>query len=79
MTDIIKSIIAIDPSAQVSVSGGSVDEITWHDGNPNNITVDQILAKQVELKDAYDLLDYSRNRQMEYSHQNAFEEIRYYH
>jgi|TARA_R110000824_G_scaffold366702_1_gene555387 hypothetical protein len=47
MTDIIHSILAIDPAARVSVNGA--DEITWHDGNPNGITLDQIAAKQAEL------------------------------
>ena len=46
MTDIISAILALDPNAEVSVSGESLDGIEWHDGNPNNITNDQILAKQ---------------------------------
>ena len=48
--DIIKAILALDSDAQVSVNAESLDQITWHDGNPNNITNDQILAKQAELK-----------------------------
>ena len=33
-----------------------------HDGNPNNITKKQIVAKQADLKKAYDALEYQRLR-----------------
>ena len=66
MTDIISAILALDPNAQVSVNGESLDDITWHDGNPNNITNDQITAKQAELKTAYDNNKYQRDRKLEY-------------
>ena len=46
MIDIITAIVALDPAAQVSVNG---EDITWHDGNPNNITAVHITGKQVEL------------------------------
>ena len=61
MTDIISAILALDPNAEVSVSGESLDGIEWHDGNPNNITNDQITAKQAELQAAYDSLQYQTN------------------
>jgi hypothetical protein len=64
--DIISAILALDPNAQVSVSGESLDGIEWHDGNPNNITNDQITAKQAELKTAYDNNKYQRDRQLAY-------------
>jgi len=64
--DIISAILALDPDAQVSVNGESLDGITWHDGNPNNITNDQITAKQAELKTIYDSLQYQRDRKLEY-------------
>ena len=64
--DIISAILALDPNAQVSVSGESLDGIIWHDGNPNNITNDQITAKQAELKTAYDNNKYQRDRKLEY-------------
>jgi hypothetical protein len=64
--DIISAILALDPNAQVSVSGESLDGIEWHDGNPNNITNDQITAKQAELKTAYDNNKYQRDRKLEY-------------
>ena len=66
MTDIISAILALDPNAEVSVNAESLDQITWHDGNPNNITNDQIIAKQAELKTAYDNNKYQRDRAAEY-------------
>ena len=64
--DIISAILALDPNAQVSVNAESLDQITWHDGNPNNITNDQITAKQAELKTTYDNNKYQRDRKLEY-------------
>tara|TARA_B100001939_G_scaffold296430_1_gene270393 strand:+ start:1665 stop:1970 length:306 start_codon:yes stop_codon:yes gene_type:complete len=64
--DISTAILALDPNAQVSVNGESLDGITWHDGNPNNITNDQITAKQTELQADYDAKQYQRDRQTEY-------------
>ena len=64
--DIISAILALDSNAQVTVNGESLDQITWHDGNPNNITNDQIIAKQAELKTAYDNNKYQRDRKLEY-------------
>ena len=64
--DIISAILALDSNAEVSVNGESLDGIIWHDGNPNNITNDQITAKQAELKTAYDNNKYQRDRQLEY-------------
>ncbi len=49
MSDIIKSILAIKSDAQVSVIDEDVNKITWHDGNPTNISNKQILDKQNEL------------------------------
>ena len=51
---------------QVSINAESYEQITWHDGNPNNITVDQIKAKQAELKTAFDKLQYQRDRKDAY-------------
>ena len=64
--DIIKSILAIKPDAQVSVNAEDINQITWHDGNPSNITNDQIIAKQAELQTAYNAEQWKRNRQAEY-------------
>ena len=49
---IIKAILKIDPNAQVSVNAEDLNQITWHDGNPNNITAAQIEAKMAELPTA---------------------------
>ena len=64
MTDIPTAILAIRKAqdgglAQVSVNG---DDIIWHDGNPTNITNQQILDKQAELQAEYDGSQYQRNR-----------------
>ncbi len=62
MTDITNAILALDPNAQVSVNAEDVNQITWHDGNPNSITVAQIQTKQAELQTAHDAKAYARTR-----------------
>ena len=62
MTNIISAILAIKPDAVVGVDNEDVNKITWNDGNPTNITNEQILAKQVELRAEYDAKQYQRNR-----------------
>jgi len=64
--DIVSAILALDANAQVSVDGNSLDSITWHDGNPNSITNEQITAKQTELQADYNAKQYQRNRKNEY-------------
>ena len=49
MTLVANAILAIDPTAQVSVDAEDVNKITWHDGNPNGITTEQITEKQAAL------------------------------
>ena len=66
MTDIISSIRALDPNAEVSVNAEDVNQIIWHDGNPNSITVAQIETKQTELQTAYDAKAYARSRASAY-------------
>ena len=66
MTDIIQSIVAIKSDARVSVDNDDINKITWHDSNPTSITNDQILAKQAELKTAYDNNKYQRDRAVAY-------------
>ena len=63
MTDKIKAIIALNPNANVTVRG---EEVEWIDGNPTNITDEQISAKQIELQTEYDAQDYTRKRKLEY-------------
>ena len=47
MTDIISAIIALKADAEVSVNAEDINQITWHDGNPTNITTKQITDKQI--------------------------------
>ena len=49
MTGIAQAILALDPTAQVSINAEDLNQITWHDGNPNEITAEQITAKQAAL------------------------------
>ena len=63
--DIISAILAINPSAQVSVNAEDLDQITWHAGT-EVISKSDIQAKQAELKAVYDPLAYSRSRKEEY-------------
>ena len=62
----MKSILALKSDAVVTVMDKGADQITWHDGNPTNITEEQILAKQVELQAEYDAQEYARKREAEY-------------
>ena len=66
MTDIIQSILALKSDARVSVDADDIDQVTWFDGNPTNITKEQILAKQTELQTVYDSLVYARAREIAY-------------
>jgi|8_EtaG_2_1085327.scaffolds.fasta_scaffold144662_2 acetyl-CoA carboxylase alpha subunit len=49
--DLVDAVLAIKSDAQVSISNEDITTIEWHDGNPTNITNEQILAKHTELKD----------------------------
>jgi hypothetical protein len=61
--DICTAILKLKSDAQVSVSGDDINTIEWHDGNPTNITNQQILDKQYELQALEDVYD---NRRKEY-------------
>ena len=63
---ITKAILKIDPNAQVSVNADDINQITWHDGNPNNITKADIEAKMVEIQAEYDANQYQRDRATAY-------------
>jgi len=52
MKNITKAILKINPNADVSVNADDINQITWHDGNPNNITKADIEAKMAELPTA---------------------------
>jgi hypothetical protein len=61
--NIINTILKLNPTAQVSVSGDDINTLEWHDNNPTNITNQQILDKQSELQALEDVYD---NRRKEY-------------
>ena len=58
---ICETILKIKSDAKVTVQGSDIDNciITWHDGNPTNITKEQIKAKINETQ-------YQRDRSKEY-------------
>jgi len=74
MTDIISAILAIKPDAQISVNAEDINQITWYDGNPTNITNQQITDKQAELQTEYDNLAYARARANTYPSFQEFAE-----
>ena len=63
MTDKIKAIVALNPNANVTVRG---EEVEWIDGNPTNITEEQISAKQIELQTQNHAQEYARKTKREY-------------
>ena len=65
MTDITKSIKAINPSAEFSVNAEDYNQITWLNGT-TPIAVDTIKAKQTELQTDYDNKKYQRDREIAY-------------
>ena len=72
--DIASTILAIKSDAQVSVVNEDINQITWHDGNPTNITNQQITDKQAELQADYDALAYARAREVAYPQLKEFAE-----
>ena len=66
---IIKAILKIDPNAQVSVNANDINQITWHDGNPKNITKADIEAKMNEMANEPEQSNYAQQRR------NAYPEI----
>ena len=67
MIKIIDAILAIDSNAEVTVRGEDITRIEWPTGNPNNITVEQIQAKQAELEAEHNTQEYARNRAKAYA------------
>jgi hypothetical protein len=65
MATIIKSILTINPTAQVSVSGDDINTITWENGT-TPIPANEILAKQQELITEYNSKQYQRDRVKDY-------------
>ncbi len=69
MIKVIDAIKAINPNAEVSIGGNSVDSIQWLNGTAEIPKAD-IQAKQTELQTAYDAEQWKRNRQAEYPNHN---------
>ena len=65
MTDIAKSILAINSNAQFSIEAEDIKKITWYN-TTTPIAEADILAKQKELQTVYDNLEYQRKRAAEY-------------
>ena len=63
--DIINSILAINPTAQVSVNADDINQITWLNGT-TPIPANEILAKQQELITEYNSKQYQRDRAKDY-------------
>lgn len=65
MTNILKSILAINPKAEFTISAEDVKQIVWNK-NTTPISEKDILAKQKELQEDYDAKEYQRKRISEY-------------
>jgi len=65
MTDILNSILAINPNAEVTMNGDDLKSIQWKNGT-KPISEAKILAKQKELKAAYINNQYQRDRAKAY-------------
>tara|TARA_X000001316_G_C918265_1_gene32431 strand:- start:508 stop:807 length:300 start_codon:yes stop_codon:yes gene_type:complete len=62
---IIEAILKINPNAEVSVGGDSLEDITWHNGT-TPISKADIEAKMAELETEYDNNKYQRDRATAY-------------
>ena len=60
--DPIEAIVAIKSDARAGCKSGDINQITWNDGNPTNITKEQIETKLAELQAAEDAKQYQRDR-----------------
>ena len=74
MISIADAVLALDATAQISTVSNDANDIIWHDGNPNSITVAQIQSKQAELQTAYDAKAYARARAVAYPVDADFKE-----
>ena len=57
---IIDAIISLKSDAKVIIKDEDYNTIVWEDGNPTNITQEQIETKLSELITEYDNLEYAR-------------------
>jgi hypothetical protein len=65
MTTIIKSILAINPKAEISISADDINTVQWFAGT-TPIPSNEILAKQQELITEYNSKQYQRDRVKDY-------------
>jgi hypothetical protein len=63
--NILKAIQKINPNAEVTIAGNSLDNITWHNGT-TPIPKADIQAKMVEVQAEYDANQYQRDRATAY-------------
>jgi len=73
MTDIATAILAINPSAEVTVNAEDFEQITWLNGT-TPISKSDIETKQAELQAAYDAKAYARSRDAQYPSLKEFAE-----
>ena len=66
MATILTAIQAIKADAKFKYDGEDISTLVWGDGNPTNITNEDILAKQTELQAEYDAKQYQRDREKAY-------------
>ena len=62
---VVKAILKINPSAEVSVSDDDVNKIEWHNGT-TPIPKADIEAKMEEVQAEYDANQYQRDRAIDY-------------
>ena len=62
---ILEAILKINPNAEVTVGGNSLDEITWHN-ETTPIPKADIEAKMAEVQAEYDANQYQRDRATAY-------------
>jgi hypothetical protein len=65
MTDLAKSILAINSKAKFTINAEDINQITWLKGTTPISNAD-ILSKQIELEAEYDAQEYARLRKKEY-------------
>ena len=64
--EVIDAILALKKDAKFILHNNDFDTVEWHDGNPDNITKEQVEEKLVELQNIYESFDYYRKRRPEY-------------
>ena len=71
--EISTAILSIKKDAKFCYSANDINTLEWYDGNPTNITKQQILDKQSELQSLEDVYE---NRRNEYGNwQSQLDEI----